>query len=89
VNSALRPLLTLLTCPLVLVTLGLFTLVINALLLLVTAWVARQLAIPFHIDGFWPAFWGGLVVGLVSTLLSIMVGETRVKATIHRPPPEP
>jgi putative membrane protein len=78
VNALLRPLLTILTCPLVLVTLGLFTLVINALLLLATASVSTKLGIPFHIDGFWPAFWGGLVIGVVSVFLSVLVGTTKV-----------
>ncbi len=78
VNALLRPLLTILTCPLVLVTLGLFTLVINALLLKATAWSSTQLGIPFRIDGFWPAFWGGLVIGVVSVILSVLVGTTKV-----------
>jgi len=78
VNALLRPLLTILTCPLVLVTLGLFTLVINALLLQATAWASTHLGIPFHIDGFWPAFWGGLVIGVVSVFLSVLVGTTKV-----------
>ena len=79
VNSTLRPLLTLLTCPLVLLTLGLFALVINALMLLLTAWFSARFDLGFHVDGFWPAFWGGLLVGLVSALLSIMVGEDKVR----------
>ena len=79
VNTSLRPVLTFLTCPLVIVTLGLFTFVINAMLLLITAWFSRQFALGLRVDGFWSAFWAGLVIGLVSLLLSMMVGETRVK----------
>jgi putative membrane protein len=70
VNSLLRPLLTVLTCPLIVVTLGLFTLVINAILLLVTGWLSARWNLGFTVAGFWPAFWGGLVVGLVSLALS-------------------
>ncbi len=63
VNSLLRPLLTVLTCPLIVLTLGIFTLVINALMLLVTGWLSTRWDLGFTVSGFWPAFWGGLVVG--------------------------
>ena len=52
VNSALRPILTVLTCPLVVLTLGLFTFVINALLLLLTAWLSSQFSLGLVVDGF-------------------------------------
>lgn len=73
VNSTLRPLLTILTCPLIVVTLGLFTLVINALMLLVTGWLSESWGLGFTVTGFAAAFWGGLVVGLVSMLLAIVL----------------
>ncbi|HEU5304929.1 MAG TPA: phage holin family protein [Gemmatimonadales bacterium] len=73
VNSTLRPLLTILTCPLIIVTLGLFTLVINALMLLVTGWVSESWNLGFTVTGFWAAFWGGLAVGLVSMILSLLL----------------
>jgi putative membrane protein len=73
VNSTLRPLLTILTCPLIVLTLGLFTLVINALMLLVTGSVSESWNLGFMVSGFWPAFWGGLVVGLVSMLLAMVL----------------
>lgn len=79
VNAFLRPLLTLLTCPLVLVTLGLFLFVINALLLLLTGWLSAQFDLGFRVAGFWPAFWAGLLISLVSLFLSLMVGEREVK----------
>jgi putative membrane protein len=62
-----------LTCPLIVVTLGLFTLVINALMLLVTGWLSARWDLGFTVSGFWAAFWGGLVVGLVSLMLSVLV----------------
>ena len=71
VNSLIRPILTVLTCPLIVVTLGLFTLVINALMLLLTGWLSARWNLGFAVGGFWPAFWGGLVVGVVSVLLSL------------------
>jgi putative membrane protein len=72
VNSLVRPLLTVLTCPLIVLTLGLFSLVINALMLLLTGWVSSYWDLGFSVTGFWPAFWGGLVVGVVSMILSLM-----------------
>jgi putative membrane protein len=79
VNATIRPLLTFLTCPLVLVTLGLFLFVINALMLLLTGWLSAQFDLGFRVEGFWPAFWAGLLISLVSLFLSIMVGEREVK----------
>ncbi len=75
VNILLRPILTLLTCPLVLLTLGFFGLVINAALLWLTSQIATGLGFSFTIDGFWPAFWGGLVISIVTTLLSMLAGD--------------
>lgn len=83
VNTALRPILTLLTCPLVLLTLGLFTLVINALLLLLTAYIAGGLGVQFRVDSFWSAFLGGLVIAIVNTLLLWMAGEAPVRIIIR------
>jgi len=77
VNAVLRPIVTVLSCPLVLVTLGLFTLVINGLMLMATARLAEVWHLGFRVDGFWPAFWGGLVVGLVSLALALLVGDDR------------
>jgi putative membrane protein len=73
VNSLLRPILTVLTCPLIVVTLGLFTLVINGVMLLVTGWLSTRWNLGFAVAGFWSAFWGGLVVGVVSLLLSLVL----------------
>jgi len=71
VNSLLRPILTVLTCPLIVLTLGLFTLVINAILLLVTGWLSARWDLGFSVSGFWAAFLGGLVVGAVSLGLTL------------------
>lgn len=79
VNATVRPLLSVLTCPLVMLTLGLFLFVINAMMLLLTGWLSSQFNLGFRVEGFWPAFWAGLLIGLVSLFLSIMVGEKEVK----------
>jgi len=74
-NALVRPLLALLTCPLMILTLGLFTFVINALILWLTSAAAAKFGLGFHVDGFWAAFWGALVVSIVSVLLSVFVSE--------------
>lgn len=76
VNALIRPLLKLLTCPLILLTLGIFTLVVNAVSLLIAASIANNVfGVGFYIDGFWPAFWGGIIVGVVSVILSTIVRD--------------
>ena len=71
VNAIIRPLLTLLTCPLILLTLGLFTLVVNALTLLIASSIAQNVFhVGFIVRGFWPAFWGSIIVSIVSILLN-------------------
>jgi len=78
VNALVRPLLKLLTCPLVLLTLGLFVLVINGLTLwLASAIAVRWFHVPFYVDGFWAAFLGGLVVSVVTVILSALLGDDR------------
>ena len=71
-NSTIRPLLTFLTCPLVVLTLGLFMFVVNALMLLMTGWLSTQWSLGLAVSGFWAAFWGGIVIGLVSFVLTLM-----------------
>lgn len=77
-NASVRPILKLLTFPLLILTLGLFTFVINALMLWLTAWVSGLLNLGFYVRGFWSAFLGGLVVSIVSLVLSLFVGTGRV-----------
>ena len=77
VNAFVRPVLFLLTCPLVLLTLGLFVFVLNAFMLWLTAALAGGLGIDFTVRGFWPALLGSLVVSIVSTVLSVFVGEAQ------------
>ena len=75
VNGLLRPLLTILTCPLVVLTLGLFTLVINALLLLATGWISARWGLGFAVDGFGAALLGGIIVGITSTILALFLRD--------------
>jgi len=84
VNAVLKPIVKTIGCLFYVLTLGLIGLVVNALLLLLTSWVAAKLSEPFHITGFWPAFWGAIIVGVVSWLLSITLGDRRQHASQGR-----
>jgi putative membrane protein len=75
VNAFLRPLLKLLTCPLILITLGLFTLLINTFLFWLTGQIGQVVGIHLIINGFWPAFLGGLVVTVVSVVMTLILRD--------------
>ena len=75
VNAVLKPIVKTVGCVFYVLTLGLVGLVVNGLLLWLTSWVAGQLNLPFHITGFWPAFWGAIIVGVVGWLLGILVRD--------------
>ena len=77
VNAVIRPILFALTCPLVLLTLGLFVFVLNGMMLLLTATIAAEFGIAFSVSGILPAMIGALVVGVVSSALNIFVGEEK------------
>lgn len=66
VSSFVRPVVTFFSIPLVILTLGLFLLVINALMLMLTAWIAGALDLGFHVDGFWNALGGSIVITIVN-----------------------
>jgi putative membrane protein len=73
VNAFIRPVAKLLTFPIIILTLGLFALVVNGLMLWLTSALSGALGLGFHVSGFWAALVGALVVSLVSTLLSLIV----------------
>lgn len=73
VNAFVKPIIQVLGCAFYVLTLGLFALVVNALLFLLTAWLADLFSIPFSISGFWAAFWGAIVMAIVSWLLSLVL----------------
>ncbi|MCL5950552.1 MAG: phage holin family protein [Chloroflexi bacterium] len=84
VNALVRPLLRFLTCPLLVLTLGLFTFIINAFMLALTGWIAQQLHLGFQVNGFWAAFVGALVISIVSFVLTMLVREeTRGQRYAH------
>ncbi|HEV8222364.1 MAG TPA: phage holin family protein [Streptosporangiaceae bacterium] len=77
VNTFLKPVIKAVGCLFYILTLGLIGLVVNGLLLWLASWLAGKLKLPFHITGFWPAFWGAIIVGLVSWLLSLIDDRIR------------
>ena len=77
INAFLKPLIKVVGCAFYVLTLGLIALVVNGLLLWLTSWIAGKLSLPFHVTGFWPAFWGAIIVGLVSWLLHLLIGDER------------
>ena len=79
INSLIRPVIKFFMYPIILLTLGLFTLVINAAMFGLTAIVSRSIDLGLTIDGFWPALWGALIISLVSTFLSWAVGLKGLK----------
>jgi len=81
VNTIIKPLFKFVTAPLILLSLGVFLLVINALLLLLISWVAAEVGVGWHVDGFWSAFWGGLIISVVSFILNAFFGK---KGEEHR-----
>jgi putative membrane protein len=75
VNLLVKPIVQLLSLPLFIITLGLFTIVVNALMLMLTSWLAGLLGVPFEVDGFWDAVLGALVISVVSWLLNILLPD--------------
>lgn len=85
VNAIVRPVLKFLTCPLIILTLGVFVLVINGL----TLWLASAIAVNwfhvrFYVDGFWSAFLGALIVSVVSVVLSALVKKDQKDRSSRR-----
>ena len=74
VNAIIRPIVALLTCPLIILTLGLGTLLINTAMFWLAGVIGQQFGFGFRVDGFWPAFLGALVVSVVSMILSAVLG---------------
>ncbi|WP_018347716.1 phage holin family protein [Longispora albida] len=72
VNAVLKPIIKTIGCAFYVLTLGLIGLVVNALLFLLTDWIAEKINLPFEVTGFWPAFWGAIIVAIVGWILSLV-----------------
>jgi putative membrane protein len=75
VNATVRPVVKLLSLPFIILTLGLLIFAINALMLLLTSWLSRQIGLGFHVDGFWTAVLGGLVVMVTTWVLEVLLPD--------------
>lgn len=73
VNSFIRPFIKLFTFPLLILSLGLFTFIINAMMLSITSWFSEQFRLGFSVSGFKAAFWGALIISIVSMFLSVLL----------------
>ena len=80
VNAFLGPVLKILTCPLILLTLGVFTLLVNTFLFYLAGYIGTQFGVGFTVDSFWSAFLGSLVVSVVSIVLSLFFRDDRKRA---------
>jgi putative membrane protein len=72
INAVLKPVVKFFGCVFYLVTLGLFGLVVNGLLFWLTGYISEQLGLPFVVTGFWPAFWGAIIVALAGWALNLV-----------------
>ncbi|MGW6057226.1 phage holin family protein [Streptomyces sp. NPDC055189] len=77
VNFLVKPIVKVLTFPLFILTLGLITLVVNALMLLLTSWLADKFDVSFHVEGFWTAVLGGLIISIVSWALNVVLPDDK------------
>ena len=75
VNATVRPIARLISLPLLILTLGLFTFVVNALMLMLTAWIGDQFDLAFEVDGFWSALLGALVISVVTFLINVLLPD--------------
>jgi putative membrane protein len=77
VNAVIKPIVKILGCLVYILTLGLIGLVVNGLLFWLASWVAGKLSLPFHVSGFWAAFWGAIIVGVVGWLLNLFIRDPK------------
>lgn len=79
VNSIIKPIISFFSLPLIVLTLGIFILVINALMLIITAKISIPFNLGLQIDGFMPAIWGAIIISVISLLLSWFAGIAKNK----------
>jgi putative membrane protein len=82
INSYIKPILRILTFPITIVTLGIFLLVINALLLLLLSAISKELHLGFTVEDFWAALLGSIVISIVGWVLSMVVGGARMSSRL-------
>ena len=75
VNAVIKPIIKTVGCAFYIITLGLISLIVNALLFLLVGWIADKVGLSFSISGFWSAFWGAIVVAVVSWILHMIIPD--------------
>ena len=80
INATLKPLMMVLGCPFLILTLGLGTLLINTALFALAGWIGNLFQVGFTVSGFWPAFLGALIVSVVSFLLGLVFKPEKNKS---------
>ncbi|HEX9597213.1 MAG TPA: phage holin family protein [Anaerolineales bacterium] len=85
VNVFIRPILKLVTCPFYILTLGLFSLIVNSILFWITFWIGARFGVTNEIASFWDAFLGALVVSIVSVLLYAIIPDDKPASSMKRP----
>ena len=75
INAFVKPIVKLLSLPFIILTLGVLLLFINAFMLWLTSWITGKLDVQFHVDGFWSALWGAIIITVVGMILNIFLPE--------------
>jgi putative membrane protein len=75
VNAFIKPVIKIVGCLFYIFTLGLISFVVNALLFLLVDWLAGLLNLPFNVDGFWAAFWGAILMGILTWAISLVIPD--------------
>jgi putative membrane protein len=75
INAIIKPVIQVVGCAFYVLTLGLFALVVNAGLFLLTGWLANEIGLPFQVSGFWPGFWGAIIMSVISFFSQIVLPE--------------
>ena len=89
ITAFVRPIVNLISLPLIVLTLGLMLLVVNALMLMLTSGIAGGLNLGFHVDGFWTALWGSIVISIASMVLEAILPSQRVPMSLPAPTGSP
>ena len=79
VNAIVKPIVAFISIPLYILTLGLFTIIVNALMLMLTAWITEATGWGLRIDNFGVACWGAIIISIVSLVLSVLIPGPRVQ----------
>lgn len=78
INMYIKPVITLLSLPFAILTLGLFLIVLNALFLGLASWISGELGVDFHVDDFWAALFGAIIISIVGIVVGLFISPERI-----------